>query len=93
MTKKTNVSRRDFLVSGSAAVVGIAVNPNIVLGKKKNKMKVALVGTGIRGNSMWGRSVVREYQDEVEFVGLCDNNPGRLAYGKQANTQLNQANP
>ena len=46
-------------------------------------MRVALVGTGIRGINMWGRDVARQYADEVEFVGLCDINPGRLEFGKQ----------
>jgi predicted dehydrogenase len=46
-------------------------------------MRVALVGTGIRGTSMWGRDVVQDYPDAVEFVGLCDINPGRLEYGRQ----------
>ena len=83
MKSNKNVSRRDFLATSSAAIAGAAVHPNLVLGAKKAKMKVALIGTGIRGTTMWGRSVVQQYKDEVEFVGLCDNNPGRLAYGKQ----------
>ena len=32
---------------------------------------------------MWGNSVVKEYANLVEFVGLCDINPGRLEVGKQ----------
>ncbi len=82
MKENKNVSRRDFLATSSAAMAGLSVTPNIVLGAKKEKMKVALVGTGIRGTTMWGRSITEQYKDEVEFVGLCDSNPGRLAYGK-----------
>jgi predicted dehydrogenase len=44
---------------------------------------VALVGTGSRGTGMFGTSVVAEYSDILEFVGLCDINPGRVAYAKQ----------
>lgn len=47
------------------------------------KLKVTLVGTGVRGTSFWGKRLVEEYGDILEFVGLCDNNPGRLAYGKK----------
>ncbi len=47
-----------------------------------NKLKVAMVGTGSRGSGMWGRTVVNEYGDVVEFTGLCDINPKRLAYSK-----------
>ena len=44
----------------------------------------ALVGTGILGIGMWGRDVVGGYADVVEFVGLCDINPGRLAFALDA---------
>ena len=84
MMGKKNLSRRDFLAAGGSAAAWLAVRPPVILGarKPKAKMKVALVGTGIRGNTMWGRSVAQAYPDEVEFVGLCDINPGRLEYGK-----------
>jgi predicted dehydrogenase len=42
-----------------------------------------MVGTGIRGISMWGRDIVKDYDDVVEFVGLSDINPGRLAYARE----------
>jgi predicted dehydrogenase len=32
---------------------------------------------------MWGTPVIREFANEVEFVGLCDINPGRLETGRQ----------
>ena len=60
-------------VAGPLAFKGFAREP---------VMRVALVGTGIRGTSMWGRSLVREFPEHVEFVGLCDPNPGRLAYAR-----------
>jgi predicted dehydrogenase len=47
------------------------------------KLKLALVGTGIRGTSCWGKPVMDGYGDLVEFVGLCDINPGRVAYAKK----------
>ena len=47
------------------------------------KLKIALVGTGIRGSSFWGKRLVDEYSDILEFVGLCDINPGRLAFAKE----------
>jgi len=48
---------------------------------KGKKIKAALVGTGIRGISFWGRTLVNNYSDILEFVGLCDINPGRLEFG------------
>lgn len=81
------VSRRSFLATGGGAVAAAALaRPGSVFATPTPSpiaMRVALVGTGVRGNSMWGRSLVREYSDAVNFVGLCDSNPGRLAYAKQ----------
>lgn len=50
---------------------------------KGRKLRVALVGTGIRGITFWGKRLVDEYSDLLEFVGLSDINKSRLAYGKQ----------
>ena len=38
------------------------------------KRRLALVGTGFRGTSMWGVNVAKGYGDHVEIVGLCDRN-------------------
>ena len=42
-----------------------------------------MIGTGVRGIGMWGTPVIREFGNEIEFVGLCDINPGRVETGKQ----------
>lgn len=42
-----------------------------------------MVGTGIRGTGFWGKRIVDNYSDIVEFVGLCDINPGRLEFAKR----------
>ena len=51
--------------------------------KRNKKLRVALIGTGSRGAGMWGRDVLKNYADQVEFVGLCDHNEGRLNFAKQ----------
>ncbi len=48
-----------------------------------SRKRIALVGTGVRGTSFWGSRIVENYGDIVEFVGLCDINPGRLELAKQ----------
>ena len=48
----------------------------------KTKKRISLVGTGIRGINFWGRRIVENYADVVEFVGLCDINSGRLELAK-----------
>lgn len=50
---------------------------------KSSKLKIALVGTGIRGTTFWGKRLMDEYSELLQFVGLSDINPSRLAYGKE----------
>ena len=80
-----SVSRRDFLRLGGGAVAGAALaaaGATPIFGAASTPTRVALVGTGIRGTGLWGRRLLRDYSDAVQLVGLCDINPGRLAYGK-----------
>ena len=86
------MSRRNFLAVSGAIAGTTIIDPkskilaNNVTGVSENskKRRIALVGTGVRGIGMWGSSVVRDYGDYTEFVGLCDINPGRLEVGRQA---------
>jgi len=86
--KKRRYTRKQFLQSTGAAIGGTllagksfasSVNP----ANLSDKRRVALVGTGIRGITFWGKRIREMYGDVIEFVGLCDINPGRLKYGKQ----------
>jgi predicted dehydrogenase len=47
------------------------------------KKRLAIVGTGHRGTGFWGKPVLDNFGDVIEFVGLCDINPGRLETAKQ----------
>lgn len=81
-------SRRDFMTkSGSLLAGSFFIHPIAealtIWDRPDVKMKIALIGTGVRGCSMFGRDVVREYGDQIEFVGLSDKNEGRLRYGKE----------
>ena len=79
-----NPSRRDFLRSVSLLAAGSMVSlPSWGFGLGNRKLKVALVGTGVRGISFWGKRLVETYPDMLEFVGLSDINPGRLEFGKK----------
>ena len=76
-------SRRSFVTSISMLAAGTVLgSPPINFGIKR-KLKIALIGTGIRGTSFWGKRIVDTYSDITEFVGLCDLNPGRLAYARK----------
>jgi predicted dehydrogenase len=76
-------SRRAFIKTAATSALAAAGLPAFAAGERPlKKRRVALVGTGIRGVSMWGRDLARDYAEFVEFVGLCDINPGRLEAAK-----------
>lgn len=83
----TSISRRTFITTSGAALAGtMLTSPAKGMFQKEpfqGKKRVALVGTGIRGISYWGKKLLENYGDVVEFVGLCDINPGRLAFAKE----------
>ncbi len=76
------MKRRNFLKStaGAAVAATVLTNPVSAAVAGKTKRRIALVGTGVRGTSFWGRTVIERYGDIVEYVALCDINPGRLDY-------------
>jgi predicted dehydrogenase len=76
------MKRRHFIKNTSLVSAGLMLSPSISSISNFRKKRLALVGTGHRGTGFWGRTVVENYSDVVEFVGLCDNNPGRLAFAK-----------
>jgi predicted dehydrogenase len=77
--KESFFSRRDFIATTGAAVAGsMLINPLSTTAKTSAKMRIAIVGTGIRALGMWSKDVQETYKDKVEFVGLCDINPGRM---------------
>lgn len=48
------------------------------MAQTSSRLKLAIVGTGSRGTSSWGKPVVDSYSDIVEIVGLCDINGKRV---------------
>lgn len=76
-------SRRKFLTSISMLAAYSAFPLSAFNFDTSKKLRIALVGTGIRGSSFWGKRLVDEYSDILEFVGLSDVNSGRLAYAKE----------
>jgi predicted dehydrogenase len=85
MKNESRYSRRNFIGAiGTATAASVVLPAFSAFRSPKAKKRLALVGTGIRGLGMWTSDLVRTYGDQVEFVGLCDINPGRLAYAKKA---------
>lgn len=72
--------RRKFLHSISMLAAASTLPSQAFSFFADKKLKVALVGVGIRGVTFWGKRLQDQYNDILEFVGLCDINPGRLEH-------------
>ena len=72
------INRREFVL-GAAGAGLLASTP--LFGETGGGLnRVGLVGTGIRGTKFWGRYLLDNYGDVIEYAGLSDINPGRMAY-------------
>jgi len=85
---KSNLSRRSFIAKAGVITTGTVFMSGIaealsMWDRPGEKMKVALVGTGVRGVNMFGRDINNEYPDQIKFVGLSDINRGRLDFAKE----------
>ena len=89
------INRREFLKSNAIAALGaLGITGSFsAIGAQstpKSKSRLVIVGTGMRGITMWGTGVVKNYADYVEMVGLCDINPKRVDF---ARTQIGENIP
>lgn len=88
MKNGNSVTRRNFITTTGAALAGaMVVNPLTSVSAQTwtpdKKKRIAIVGTGSRALGMWSKDVQQRYGDKVEYVGLCDINPGRVEYFKK----------
>lgn len=78
------MDRRKFVQNSGTLMAGALLSDVLLASPvKATKKRLAMVGTGHRGLGMWGVPVIKEFGDRVEFVGLCDINPGRVQTGKE----------
>lgn len=78
--------RKYFLQQAGTLIGGAALASTLLEATPipaDNRRRVAMVGTSTRGISMWGIPVLEEFGNLVEFVGLCDINPGRVETAKK----------
>jgi predicted dehydrogenase len=80
--------RRNFLQQSGSLIAGSFIADSVLANESLTtslaKKRIAMVGTGVRGIGMWGKPVISEFANEVEFVGLCDINPGRVETAKKS---------
>ena len=83
---KNRITRKDFLKTTGALAGGALISAPAISkasGHFRNKRRLALVGTGVRGVSMFGRSLRQNYSDSVDLISICDINPGRLKVAQE----------
>jgi predicted dehydrogenase len=77
------MERRSFVKYTAAAGASLMLHPfSSIAAASDTKIKLAMVGTGVRGTGFWGKELLKNFPGS-EFVGLCDINPGRVAYAKE----------
>ena len=74
-----NVSRRNFLRSVSVATAGTMFIPNLLSCSPSNKLNVAVIGVGGRGEANWSKA------GNENIVAMCDVDDNRSASGFKAN--------
>ncbi len=79
------MERRKFLGYTAAAGAAYMLQPfeSFALSPGAKKIRLAQVGLGHRGSGFWGQDLLSNFGDVVEFVGLHDINPGRMARAKE----------
>ncbi len=77
------MERRTFMKYTAAAGASLMLRPFAPFAQSAEKIKVAQVGIGHRGSGFWGKNLLSNFKDILEFTGLHDINPGRAAYGNQ----------
>jgi predicted dehydrogenase len=81
------MQRREFLNKSAkltlgASALGLVSSKAMANKSHDGKLKLAMVGTGIRGTTTWGKELFHPYKDYVELVALCDINTSRVKFAK-----------
>jgi len=82
MANLTDVKRRNFLKTTASAGIGVSLLsfPTILLGKDDRKVKIGLIGVGLRGRNHLNLLLRRE---DVEVVAICDIDTNALSKARE----------
>lgn len=86
MERRKFIKNVGTIAAGSMAAGSVLINPvNSLAGfyASQRKPRLALVGTGIRGVTMYGRDLTNRYSEYMDLVAICDTNPGRLKFANE----------
>lgn len=86
MSKNLDISRRDFIKTTTAAGVGLSLLsfPTILMGKDDRKVRIGLIGVGLRGRNHLNLLLRRE---DTEVVAICDIDPDALTRSREMITK------
>ena len=75
-------SRRNFIKKSAIIGAGISVFPNLTYGlsSKKEKLKVGLIGVGLRGTNHLDNLLQRK---DVIVTAICDIDPNRIKIAEE----------
>ncbi len=72
------MERKTFVKYTAAAGASLLLHPFASLASPSGKkIRLAQVGTGHRGSGFWGKDLLKNFGEYLEFTGLYDINPGR----------------
>jgi predicted dehydrogenase len=85
-------SRRNFIKKTGIAVAGLSVLPNLTFGmdENKDKLKVGLIGVGLRGTNHLNNLLLR---NDVVITAICDIDPNRISLSLDLITKAGQKKP
>lgn len=76
------MERRTFVKYTAAAGAAMMLPGIESIAGTGAKIKVVQVGTGHRGTGFWGKDLVKNFGDILDYMGVYDINPGRSEYAK-----------
>ncbi|MFC5044827.1 Gfo/Idh/MocA family protein [Aquimarina hainanensis] len=87
-------TRRSFIKKSTLAGAGIAIAPAVTFGKtgknKKGKLKVGVIGVGLRGTNNLDNLLLR---DDVLITAVCDIDPKRIDIALERIAKTGQEKP
>ena len=86
------MNRKEFITSTGLTAASFAVMPSMDLfaGKAEQKVKIAIIGVGLRGQNHLELLLTR---DDVEVVAMCDIDDRMLTYAKEYVTKSGKKMP
>ena len=84
------MKRRDFVKTTAAAGLTMAAAPNLVFGGRKERVRLGLIGVGLRGTWHLRNAILRE---DTDIRAICDIDPGRITICKDLIAKASRPEP